>query len=101
MDNNLEGKSACVHSCKKIDVPTDEEVCALNELRCIKERMRDLKKKRSDLSAGLVAGTRDDLMILEKQMEDLKGEWLSWEEKRQQAAKERMIILGHEQPATK
>ena len=101
MDNNLEGKSACVHSCKKIDVPTDEEVCALNELRCIKERMRDLKKKISDLSAGLVAGTRDDLMILEKQMEDLKGEWLSWEEKRQQAAKERMIILGHEQPATK
>jgi len=101
MDNNMEGKSACVHSCKKIDVPTDEEVCALNELRCIKERMRDLKKKISDLSAGLVAGTRDDLMILEKQMEDLKGEWLSWEEKRQQAAKERMIILGHEQPATK
>jgi hypothetical protein len=101
MDNNLEGKSACVHSCKKIDVPTDEEVCALNELRCIKERMRDLKKKISDLSAGLVAGTRDDLMILETQMEDLKEEWLSWEEKRQQAAKERMIILGHEQPATK
>ena len=101
MDNNMEGKSACVHSCKKIDVPTDEEVCALNELRCIKERMRDLKKKISDLSAGLVAGTRDDLMILEKQMEDLKEEWLSWEEKRQQAAKERMIILGHEQPATK
>ncbi len=101
MNNNLEKKSACVHSCKKIDVPTDEEVCALNELRCIKERMRDLKKKISDLSAGLVAGTRDDLMILEKQMEDLKEEWLSWEEKRQQAAKERMIILGHEQPATK
>ena len=62
MDNNLEGKTACVHSCKKIDVPTEEEVCALNELRCIKERVRELKKKISDLSAGLVAGTRDDLM---------------------------------------
>ena len=101
MDNNIEGKSACVHSCKKIDVPTDEEVCALNELRCIKERVRELKKKISDLSAGLVAGTREDLMILERQMEDLKEEWLSWEEKRQQASKERMIILGHEQPGTK
>jgi hypothetical protein len=101
MDNNLEGKSACVHSCKKIDVPTDEEVCALNELRCIKERMRDLKKKISDLSAGLVAGTRDDLLILEKEMADLKEEWLSWEEKRQQAARERMIILGHVEPAAK
>lgn len=101
MDSNIEGKSACVHSCNKIDVPTDEEVCALNELRCIKERVRELKKKISDLSAGLMAGTRDDLMILERQMEDLKEEWLSWEEKRQQAAKERMIILGHEQPGTK
>lgn len=101
MNNNIEGKSVCVHGCKKIDVPTDEEVCALDELRSIKERVRELKKKISDLSAGLVAGTRDDLMILERQMEDLKEEWLSWEEKRQQAAKERMIILGHEQHGTK
>jgi hypothetical protein len=59
-----------------------------------------MKKKISDLSAGLVAGTRDDLVILEKEMADLKEEWLSWEEKRQQAAKERMILLGHEQPGT-
>jgi len=101
MVSNLEGKSACADSCKKLDVPTDDEVCALNELRCIKERVRELKKRISDLSDGLVAGTRDDLMILEKQMEDLKEEWLSWEEKRQQAARERMIILGHEQPGTK
>ena len=101
MTDNLEGKRACVHRCKKIDVPTEEEVCALNELRCIKERVRELKKKISDLSAGLVAGTRDDLMILEKEMADLKEEWLSWEEKWQQAARERMIILGHENPALK
>jgi predicted nuclease with TOPRIM domain len=101
MDNNLEGKTACVHSYKKIEVPTEEEVCVLNELRCIKERVRELKKKISDLSAGIVGGTRDDLMDLEKEMADLKEEWLSWEEKRQQAAKERMIILGHEEPAAK
>ena len=101
MDDNVEAKTACFHSCKKIDVPTDEEVCALNELRCIKERVRKLKKKISDLSAGLVAGTREDLMNLEKEMADLKQEWLSWEDKRQQAARERMIILGHENPASK
>ena len=101
MDNNLEGKTACIHSCKKIDVPTEEEVCALNELRCIKERVRGLKKKIADLSAGVVAGTRDDLLVLEKEMADLKEEWLAWEEKRQQAARERMIILGHEEPAAK
>jgi hypothetical protein len=34
-------------------------------------------------------------------MADLKEEWPAWEEKRQQAAKERMIILGHEEPAAK
>jgi predicted nuclease with TOPRIM domain len=101
MTDHLEAKSACVQGCKKIDVPTEEEVCALNELRCIKERVRELKKRISDLSAGLVAGTRDDLMNLEKEMADLKEEWLSWEEKRQQAARERMIILGHENPVSK
>jgi hypothetical protein len=101
MENDLEGRSACAHSCKKIDVPTEEEVCALNELRCIKERVRALKKKISDLSAGLVPGTRDDLMNLEKDMADLKEEWLAWEEKRQQAARERMIILGHENSTQK
>ena len=97
MSDRLEGKAACGHSCKKIDVPTEEEVGALNELRCIKERVRELKKKISELSAGLVAGTREDLIQLEEQMEDLKQEWLTWEERRQQAARERMIILGHEQ----
>jgi hypothetical protein len=101
MTDHVEEKSACVQGCKKIDVPTDEEVHALHELRCIKERVRELKKRISDLSAGLTAGTRDDLMILEKEMADLKGEWVSWEEKRQQAARERMIILGHENPASK
>jgi hypothetical protein len=101
MDNNPEGKTACVHSCKKIDMPTEQEVCARNELRCIKERVRELKKKMSDLSAGPVGRSQDDLMDLEKEMADLKEEWLSWEEKRQQAARERMIILGHENPATK
>jgi sugar (pentulose or hexulose) kinase len=97
MISHLEGKPASGHSCKKIDVPTDEEVCALNELRCIKERVREMKKKISDLSAGVVAGTREDLLLLEEQMEALKQEWLSWEERRQQAARERMIVLGHEQ----
>ena len=101
MSGKLEGKAACVQSCKKIDVPTAEEVCALNELRCIKDRVRELKKKISELSAGVVAGTRDDLLILEKEMADLKEEWLSWEDKRQQAARERMIILGHEEPGAK
>ena len=98
----LEDKIVCQQSCKKIEVPTEEEVTALNQLRSIKDRVRNLKKKISDLSAGLVEGaTRDDLVLLENQMADLKEEWLVWEEKRQQAARERMFILGHEEPAAK
>ena len=31
----------------------------------------------------------------------LKEEWLAWEERRQKAARERMIILGHEEPETR
>ena len=95
-------KTVCQHSCKKIDVPTEEEVTALNQLRSIKERLRKTRKQISDLSAGLVeGGTREDLVLLEIQMADLKEEWLVWEEKRQQAARERMMILGHEEPAAK
>ena len=41
-----------------------------------------------------MAGTRDDLLILEKEMADLKEEWLSWEEKDSRLPRERMIILG-------
>lgn len=102
MTDTFEDKTGCQQSCKKIDVPTEEEVAALNQLRSIKNRLRELKKKISDLSAGLVeGGTREDLMLAEKQMADLKEEWLVWEDKRQQAARERMIILGHEDPAAK
>ena len=93
-------KSACQQSCKKIDVPTEEEVAALNQLRSIKDRLRQLRKQISDVSAGLVAGaTREDLVLLESQVAELKEEWLVWEDKRQQAARDRMMILGHESPA--
>ena len=102
MADSLGDKTVCQQSCKKIDVPTDEEVNALNQLRSIKERLRKTRKQISDLGAGLVeGGTREDLMLLENQMADLKEEWLAWEEKRQQAARERMLILGHEEPARK
>ena len=102
MSENLEEKMDCAQDCKKIEVPTEEEVNALNELKCIKNQVREVRKKISDLSVGVVAeATWDDLMDLEKQMADLKEKWLVWEEKRQQAARERMITLGHEDPAPK
>jgi hypothetical protein len=39
---------------------------------------------------------KGEALALEEQMEELKAEWNEWEEKRKKAAKERMILLGHE-----
>ena len=38
-----------------------------------------------------------EIVELEGELASLKAEWINWEEKRQKAAKERMILLGHEE----
>ena len=82
--------------CKKPEIPSEEEVVALNAMRAIKERVRDLKKRLSEVSSSHKEGDRAAALELEKKMEALKTQWNEWEEKRQRAAKERMILLGHE-----
>ena len=83
--------------CKKLEVPSEEEVVALNAMRAIKERVRDLKKRLSEVSSPHKEGDRAEALELEKKMEALKAQWNEWEEKRNRAAKERMILLGHEE----
>ena len=82
--------------CKKLEVPSEEEVVALNAMRAIKERVRDLKKRLSEVSSSQKEEDRAEALELEKKMEALKIQWNEWEEKRKRAAKERMILLGHE-----
>ena len=80
----------------KIEVPTDKEREALEAMRKIKERVRHLKGQFNEYD-----GTEDNkncraIHGLKKEMARLRAEWDEWEEKRQTAAKERMVLLGHE-----
>lgn len=83
--------------CKKMEVPSEDEVVALNAMRAIKERVRDLKKRLSEISSSRKGKDKAEALELEEKMEKLKGEWNEWEEKRKKAAKVRMILLGHEE----
>ena len=82
--------------CKKTEVPSEDEVVALNAMRAIKERVRQLKTRLSEMSSSKRDEEKGEALALEEQMEELKAEWNEWEEKRKKAAKERMILLGHE-----
>lgn len=83
-------------SCKPIEIPTDDEVKALNALREIKERVRSLKNImiEKENSSHTWAGREK----VESELLQLKTEWKEWEKKRESAARERMIALGHIKP---
>jgi hypothetical protein len=85
-------------SCKPIEVPTEDEVVALNAMRTIKDRSKEIKKRISAISSLEGEGNTDEVSKLEREMAELKAEWTEWEEKRKDAARERMILLGHEEP---
>ena len=88
---------ACTTTCKEIEVPTQEEVTALHAMGRIKDRVRGLKTKRSDLISAEQGG-QEEIAALDRELGELKEKWNFWEKKRQKAAKERMVLLGHEEP---
>jgi hypothetical protein len=80
----------------KLEVPTPAEKDALDKMRGIKERVRTLKTRLNELKdSGHDEGVQE-ISELEKELLHLKMEWDKWENIRQKAAKERMILLGHE-----
>lgn len=80
----------------KIEVPTEAEREALGAMKAIKERVRAVKKHLRFLSASEGNESAEERIELEEELAKLKIDWNKWEEKRQKAVKERMIILGHE-----
>ena len=90
-----EGKGAA--ACGKIEVPTADELAALDAMRNIKKRVRALKGRLSEIASGTAAEKPGEAAALEEELERLKGQWESWEQKRQKAAHERMVLLGHEE----
>jgi hypothetical protein len=84
-------------TCQRIEVPTDDEVEALNAMKNLKQRVREIKKKISEISSNRKKEDRSGLSRLERDLLQLKTEWDQWEEKRNKAARDRMILLGHEE----
>ena len=83
-------------SCKPLDIPTDDEVKALNRLREIKKRVREIKKELSHMASD--ASSCELKNQADEELLELKKEWKEWEKKRDEAAKERMVALGHLEP---
>ena len=81
----------------KLEVPTPAEKEALDKMRDIKERVRPVKSRLAALKDSGHDGGAPEVVELEKELSLLKNEWNKWEDKRQKAAKERMIYLGHEE----
>jgi len=92
---DIEGSPEEDKCCKRLEVPSEDEVVALNAMRAIKDRVRDLRRKLSEISES--GGDKSKILKLEKEMAELKVQWNDWEEKREKAARERMILLGHEE----
>ena len=82
--------------CGQIDVPTDNELKALDAMRNIKDKVRGLKKRLSEISTSGSDDNAQETADIEKELSLLKSKWNRWEKERENAARQRMIILGHE-----
>ncbi len=89
-DSEMEGVGR--RACGPVSIPTDEEKEALDRLRAVKARVQEIKASLEGVSDG------PEKAALEGELERLRGEWDRWQERREQAARNRMIMLGHEEP---
>jgi chromosome segregation ATPase len=80
----------------QLEVPTPREQKALAAMRAIKDQVRPLKDR---LAAIRGAGRDEDAEAIgvKTELARLKKEWDLWKAERKAAAKERMILLGHEE----
>jgi len=84
-----EGRLCGPKTCGPVEVPTEKEKEALDALRGIKLRVREIK-------AGLEAAEEKE--PLERELDSLREAWETWRRRRDAAARERMVMLGHEDP---
>ena len=64
-------------------------------MRKIKNRVRDIKTMLSELSP--IDNKGEEILELEEEMKRLRAEWAEWEKRKEEAARQRMILLGHEE----
>jgi hypothetical protein len=80
----------------QLEVPTPREQKALAAMRSIKEQVKPLKERLASFDTSDQASGEEALKA-KGELDRLRGEWERWDAERRAAAKERMIILGHEE----
>ncbi|MFH1243743.1 MAG: hypothetical protein V1689_15495 [Pseudomonadota bacterium] len=83
----------------RLEIPTEKEREALAAMRSLKERIRKLKGCLAELEGSHRNEDTGDARDIREELARLREDWDRWEKKRQQAATERMILLGHEEEA--
>jgi hypothetical protein len=89
----LDNENTCTG---KMEIPTPREREALAAMKSTKERVREIKKRLDELDAFKNDSHAEEIASLEGELDRLKQTWNSWETQRAAAAKERMVLLGHE-----
>lgn len=89
--------SSCRGVCKGVQIPTDEELTALDAMRTIRREATILKKRVQRLVTSNDEASVAEGVQLEGELQRFKEEWRRWDEKRREAARRRMVLLGHEE----
>jgi len=79
----------------QLEIPTPREQKALAAMRAIKEQVKPLKERLAS-QKSTAQSSRAEALHVKEELARLKQDWDCWEAERKAAAKERMIILGHE-----
>ena len=82
---------------KEKAVPTPREERVLRAMYSVKMRVREIKRKKASLDGADQQGGAEASRTLEDELKQLKAKWAQLEMERKEAAKERMIMLGHNQ----
>jgi hypothetical protein len=94
-DNESAHIHVCSVRCEGAEVPGKEELAALNAMRAIKARGKHLKKRLAEIESSSRQEDREAARALEVELERLRRKWKEWEKKREEATRQRMILLGH------
>jgi len=79
----------CARACGPHEIPTQKEKEALDALRGIKQRVREVKEQLEGAPGN---------EALEQELKGLREEWDTWQKRKEEAARERMVLLGHADP---
>ena len=81
----------------QIELPTPKERESLDAMKSIKERVREIKKRMRPLENSGAGKDAKKNSVMEGELAGLKKDWAKWEKRWQEAVKERMVYLGHDE----